>query len=97
MLADQRPPQMQELVHQHAHGLHRGEGMGGPPLEMGMELAVVRIAVEHLQGGIVEQSSQVRTSLVGHGCPAALFAARSVGYRLGAGGDQRRQQRSPGL
>jgi len=37
---------MQELVHEHAQGLHFGEGVVLPPLQMSIELSEVFILVD---------------------------------------------------
>ena len=79
---DERPQDTQELVHEDTQGLHFGEWVIGPPLQLGIELSEVLILMDQSQTRVVEHGAQTRSALVRHGGLAALLLAGIVGSRL---------------
>jgi hypothetical protein len=73
---------MQELVHEHAEGLHFGERVILPPLQMGIQLSEVVILMNQSQAGEVEHGAQTGAALVRHGSQTALLLAGSIRSRL---------------
>jgi hypothetical protein len=54
---DQRPPNRQQFVHKYTQGLHFGERIVFPTLQIGIELRKAVIILDHAQAGAVEQSA----------------------------------------
>jgi len=46
VVVNQSPKNVQELVHEHTEGLHLGERVGLPPLQMGIQLSEVMIMLD---------------------------------------------------
>jgi hypothetical protein len=51
----QSPQDMEELVHEDTDGLHSGERVLRPPLQLGIELCEIRVKVDQTQAGEIEQ------------------------------------------
>jgi hypothetical protein len=47
LILDERPPDMQQFVHEYTHSLHPGERVVFPPLQMGIELCEAGIVLDH--------------------------------------------------
>jgi len=82
---NERPQDMQELVHEDTQGLHFGKWVILPPLQIGIDLSEVLIEPDHAQAGEKEHRAQAGATLMRHGGLAALFLARDVGGRLDPG------------
>ena len=67
VVVDERPQDMQEFVHEHTQGLHFGERINRPPLQMGVEVSEMVVLVNQSQAGVVEHGSQTWTALMRHG------------------------------
>ena len=76
------PQNVQELVHEYAEGLHLGEGIAGPVLQMRIKFGEVEIVLDQTQAGEIGQGSQTSATLAGHGSAAALFLTGGIGGRL---------------
>ena len=76
---------MQELVHEHTQGLHFGEWVIGPPLQLRIKLSEVLVLMDQSQAGVVEHSAQTRSALMRHGSFGTLLLAGIVGSGLDAG------------
>ena len=85
LVVDERPQDMQELVHEDTQGLHFGEWVIGPPLQMSIELSEVVILLDQAQAGEVEHGAQTGATLMGHGGLTALLLAGSIGGGLDPG------------
>ena len=55
---------MQQFVHEHTQGLHFGERVVFPPLQIGIELCKAGIVLDHAQAGEVEQRAQAGATLM---------------------------------
>jgi hypothetical protein len=47
LVLDERPTDMQQFIHEHTYGLHFGERVVFPPLQIGIELRKVGIVLDH--------------------------------------------------
>ena len=56
---NERPQDMQELVHEDSQGLHFGEWVILPPLQMSIDLSKMLIEPDHAQAGEVEHLSLI--------------------------------------
>ena len=76
---------MQELVHEDAQGLHLGERIVVPPLEIEIDFGKVVIELDQTQASIIKDGTQARAPLVRHGRGAVLLFTRSIRCGLDPG------------
>ena len=55
---------MQEFIHQDTQGLHFGERVIRPPLQMSIDLSEVVVKPDHAQTGEVEHCAQTSATLM---------------------------------
>jgi len=49
LVVDERPPDMQQFIHEHTYSLHFGERVVFPPLQIGIDLRKAGIVLDHAQ------------------------------------------------
>ena len=64
---NERPQDMQEFVHEYTQGLHFGEWVIGPPLQLSIQVSEIVILMNQSQTSVVEQGAQTGTTMMGHG------------------------------
>jgi hypothetical protein len=93
LIFGQSPQDVQELVHQNAQGLHLGERVFGPPLEIGVEASEVRLASDQAHTRKIQQSLQF-VSIPSHGKAGRIEIRLALPAAFYVESDIKQKQRS---